>query len=96
MVEIFILGCIYAHPAYRDLMMNEGPYYIAILSEGQKSMFPQATYCPLTRKIFVAKNDINICLGGQICYLMCTGPLKYTQGATFYDIFQCKSLYKYV
>ena len=75
MVEIFILGCIYAHPAYRDLMMNEGPYYIAILSEGQKSMFPQATYCPLTRKIFVAKNDINICLGGQICYLMCTGPL---------------------
>ena len=44
MVEIFILSCIYAHPAYRDLMMNEGPDYIAILSEGQKSMFPQATF----------------------------------------------------
>ena len=24
MLEIFILGCIYAHPAYRDLVMSEG------------------------------------------------------------------------
>ena len=56
-------------------MMAEGPDYIVILSEGHKSMFPQATCCPLTRKIFVAKNGINICLSGQICYLMCTGPL---------------------
>ena len=46
MLEIFILGCIYAHPAYRDLMMAEGPDYIVILSEGLKSMFPQATYSP--------------------------------------------------
>ena len=76
MLEIFILGCIYAHPAYRDLMMAEGPDYIVILSEGHKSMFPQATCRPLTRKIYVAKNGINICLSGQICYLMCTGPLS--------------------
>ena len=75
MLEIFILGCIYAHPAYRDLMMAEGPDYIVILSEGHKSMFPQATCRPLTRKIFIAKNGINIYLSGQICYLMCTGPL---------------------
>ena len=75
MLEIFILGCIYAHPAYRVLMMAEGPDYIVILSEGHKSMFPQATSCPLTRKIFIAKNGINIYLSGQICYLMCTGPL---------------------
>ena len=81
MVEIFILGCIYAHPAYRDLMMAEGPDYIVILSEGHKSMFPQATCCPLTHKIFIAKNGINIYLSGQICYLMCTGPFffKYIQ-----------------
>ena len=51
MLEIFILGCIYAHPAYRNLMMAEGPDYIVILSEGHKSMFPQATCCPLTHKI---------------------------------------------
>ena len=56
-------------------MMAEGPDYIVILSEGHKSMFPQATCRPLTRKIYVAKNGINICLSGQICYLMCTGPL---------------------
>ena len=76
MLEIFILGCIYAHPAYRDLMMAEGPDYIVILSEGHKSMFPQATCRPLTRKIYVAKNGINICLSGQICYPMCTGSLS--------------------
>ena len=55
MLEIFILGCIYAHPAYRDLMMAEGPDYIVILSEGHKSMFPQATCRPLTRKILSRK-----------------------------------------
>ena len=55
MLEIFILGCIYAHPAYRNLMMAEGPDYIVILSEGHKSMFPQATCCPLTRKILSRK-----------------------------------------
>ena len=60
-------------------MMAEGPDYIVILSEGHKSMFPQATCCPLTRKIFVAKNGINICLSGQIYYLMCTGPLKFSK-----------------
>ena len=76
MFEIFILGCIYADPAYRDLMMAEGPDCIVILSEGHKSMFPQATCRPLTRKIFIAKNGINIYLSGQICYLMCTGPLQ--------------------
>ena len=56
-------------------MMAEGPDYIVILSEGHKSMFPQATCRPLTRKIFIAKNGINIYLSGQICYLMCSGPL---------------------
>ena len=56
-------------------MMAESSDYIVILSEGHKSMFPQATCHPLTRKIYVAKNGINICLSGQICYLMCTGPL---------------------
>ena len=76
MLEIFILGCIYAHSAYRNLMMAEGPDYIVIISEGHKSMFPQATCCPLTRKIFIAKNGINIYLSGQICYLMCSGPLN--------------------
>ena len=56
-------------------MKAEGPDYIVILSEGHKSMFPQATCRPLTRKIFIAKNGINIYLSGQICYLMCTGSL---------------------
>ena len=84
MVEIFILGCIYAHPAYRDFMMAESSDYIVILSEGHKSLFPQATCRPLTRKIYVAKNGINICLSGQICYLMCTGPL--VRKGTFCEI----------
>ena len=56
-------------------MMAEGPDYIVILSEGHKSMFPHATCRPLTRKIFIAKNGINIYMSGEICYLMCTGPL---------------------
>ena len=55
-------------------MMAESSDYIVILSEGHKSMFPQATCHPFTHKIYVAKNGINICLSGQICYLMCTGP----------------------
>ena len=75
MPEVFILPCIYALPAYRDFMMAESSDYIVILLEGHKSLFPQATCRPLTRKIYVAKNGINICLSGQICYLMCTGPL---------------------
>ena len=57
-------------------MMAESSDYIFILSEGHKSLFPQATCRPLTRKIYVAKNGINICLSGQICYLMCTGPFQ--------------------
>ena len=55
MLEIFILGCIYADPAYRDLVMAEGPDYIVILSEGHKSMFPQATCHPLTRTLLSRK-----------------------------------------
>ena len=55
-------------------MMAEGPDYIVILSEGHKSMIPQATCRHLTRKIIIAKNGINIYLSGKICYLMCTGP----------------------
>ena len=30
MPEVFILGCIYALPAYRDLMRAEGPKHIPI------------------------------------------------------------------
>ena len=30
MTEVFILGCIYALPAYRDLMRAEGPKHIPI------------------------------------------------------------------
>ena len=64
-------------------MMAESSDYIVILSEGHKSMFPQATCRPLTRKIYVAKNGINICLSGQICYLMCTGPLDFFENLVF-------------
>ena len=30
MLKVFILGYIYAHPAYRDLMRAEGPKHIPI------------------------------------------------------------------
>ena len=64
-------------------MMSESSDYIVILSEGHKSMFPQATCRPLTRKIYVAKNGINIYLSGQICYLMLTGPFELNEKSSF-------------